>query len=106
MPNYERGSLKRNGSKQYEFFFDKRSLEFIDHYSTKTLTKNGSLRLSVYEHYWKNGDKFYKLANENYGNFRFWWIIALVNGVSSEADLTYGQTILIPISLQPFASII
>jgi nucleoid-associated protein YgaU len=99
MPNYNRSSVKRNENKQYEYFFDKRNLKFINHYETKLLIKNGQISATVYDYTWRQGDKFYKLASSNYGNFRFWWVIALLNNVASEADLKYGQTIVIPTDL-------
>ena len=37
MPNYRRGQTKRNDAKEYEIFLNKRQLEFINHYGTKTL---------------------------------------------------------------------
>ena len=45
MPNYDRGKIKRNDVKEYEYFFDKREVRHIDHYGTKTLASNKSLRL-------------------------------------------------------------
>ena len=106
MPNYNRENLKLNDTLEYEYFFDKRGLEFISHYGTKLLTPSGSLTISVYEHTWRQGDKLYKLASENYNDFRFWWIIAMVNNIASEADLKYGQKILIPLDITQFLSII
>ena len=104
MPNYRRGEVKRNNIKEYVIFFDKRQINFINHYGTKTLISSGNLNILAYPHTWRQGDKFYKLASLNYNNFRFWWIIALVNNVATEADLRYGDTILIPVQVDSILS--
>jgi len=100
MPNYDRGNVKRNESDHYEHFFNQRDLKFINHYGTKLLINNGELTATVYDYSWRQGDKFYKLAAQNFGDFRFWWVIALLNNVASEADLKYGDTIMIPTDLE------
>lgn len=51
-------------------------------------------------HIWKYGDRFYKLANDYYGDVRFWWVIAWWNGIPTEAHLLGGELIRIPIDIQ------
>jgi nucleoid-associated protein YgaU len=98
MPKYSRRKFK-NQSETYQFLFDKRSLDFVRQYTSKVFSKKlKTLSVSVNRHTWKQGDKLYKLAASNYGDFRLWWVIALINKISCEADLTYGDIILIPSS--------
>jgi nucleoid-associated protein YgaU len=47
-------------------------------------------------HRWRSSDRLHRLAHENYGDFRMWWIIAQYNKIGSELELQEGQVILIP----------
>ena len=98
MPKYSRKTFI-NDSETYQFLFDKRSVNFARQFTSKPFSKNlKTLSVSVKRHTWKQGDKLYKLAASNYGDFRLWWTIALINKISCETDLTYGDVILIPSS--------
>lgn len=55
--------------------------------------------LTFYEHYWKRGDKFYKLSDEYYGQTDYWWIIALFNKKPTEQHYKAGDLVLIPIEI-------
>ena len=96
MPKYSQETIINN-DQTYDFLFDPRGVDFVEQYATKTFSKKIKLvKVRAYNHVWKQGDKLYKIAAKEYGNFRLWWVIALVNKISSEADLTYGDTIRIP----------
>lgn len=98
MPDYSREKTK-NDSEVYSFLLDPRDLPFIIQYKTKVFSKNiKKINMKIYRHTWKQGDKLYKLAAQQYGNFKYWWVIALANKISSEADLEYGDEIVIPIN--------
>ena len=56
-------------------------------------------KLSYEEHYWSSGDRYYKLSYKYYGNREDWWIIARFNGKPTEADLTIGDRLIIPMPL-------
>ena len=97
MPRYSRKKVI-NDSEVYSFLFDPRDLSRIVHYKTKVFSKKlQKIDISIYRHTWKQGDKLYKIAAQQYGNFRFWWIIALVNKISCEAELNYGDKIIVPV---------
>ena len=63
-----------------------------------------NIRIRSRRYTWKHGDKLYKLAAKEYGDFRLWWVIALVNKISCDVDLKYGQVILIPLDSAEIAS--
>ena len=97
MPDYYK-QIYTNNSDQYQEILDEREVEEISQYSIRFF--NQSLKkapIRVISHTWRQGDKLYKLAAENYGDFRFWWVIAIINKISSEADLKYGDVIKIPL---------
>ena len=98
MPKYSQ-EIIFNDDEVYDFLFDPRGIPQVEQYATKTFSKNiKKIKIRAYNHVWKQGDKLYKLAAKQYGNFRFWWVIAIVNKISSEADLNYGDIIRIPIN--------
>tara|TARA_R100000664_G_C2758770_1_gene147986 strand:+ start:1837 stop:2181 length:345 start_codon:yes stop_codon:yes gene_type:complete len=55
---------------------------------------------------WTTGDRFYKIANEYYGDPAYWWAIALANGKPTEQHLKLGDEIIIPIEIESFLNII
>ena len=96
MPNYKRTTFL-NDSEIYSFLLEVRDVSFINQYNSKVFSKNlKSLNIQVFNYTWKQGDKLYKLASKFYGSHKLWWIIALTNKISCEADLSYGDVIIIP----------
>jgi len=97
MTTYNRGGEAINSSSLYEEMLEKRGVTQISQYKLKLLgNKIKDLDLSYSIHYWSHGDKYYKLANKYYNDFKLWWIIALYNEEPSEANLNYGDKIKIP----------
>ena len=97
MPTYSRKRVI-NDSSQYEEIFDEKEIEKIVQFSLRFFNQSvKKAPIRVVRHTWKQGDKLYKLAGKQYGNFRYWWVIAIVNKISSETDLKYGQVIKIPL---------
>jgi len=104
MPKYSQETIINN-DQTYDFLFDPRGVDFVEQYATKTFSKKIKLvKVRAYNHVWKQGDKLYKIAAKEYGNFRLWWVIALVNKISCDVDLKYGQVILIPLDSAEIAS--
>ena len=48
------------------------------------------------DHIWKEGDRFFKLAHQYYGDSTMWWVIAWFNRTPTEAHVSLGDTIYIP----------
>ena len=86
-----------NDDETYDNVFEERGIERITQYETKIFNKDALKKTySVAEHTWSQGDKLYKLAHRYYGDRRYWWLIALWNGIPTEAHMFYGLTIEIP----------
>jgi nucleoid-associated protein YgaU len=97
MPDYSQETIK-NDDEVYDFLFQPRGIPHAIQYKTKVFSKDiKDVNIQVYRHTWKQGDKLYKLAAKYYRTFKHWWVIALANKISSEADLDYGDQIVIPI---------
>ena len=102
MARNNRRSLKKIDNKTYDFLFKNRSANqstiYADpylHYPSEDAKKSFSYR----EHYWKTGDRFYKLSQKYYGTLNDWWIIARFNGKPTEANVELGERLLIPLPL-------
>tara|TARA_R100000152_G_C6750763_1_gene174426 strand:- start:285 stop:629 length:345 start_codon:yes stop_codon:yes gene_type:complete len=59
--------------------------------------------LTIDEHVWSMGDKYYKLAHHYYGDPEYWWVIALFNKKPADFLLNLGDVVYIP---QPLEEII
>ena len=84
----------------YDEYFDKKNMKgFVQYaspeYNEVTDEEKDSIRSRI--HIWKLGDRFYKLASQEYGNPKYWWIIALFNQKPTESHVKPGDQILIPL---------
>jgi len=48
---------------------------------------------------WGLGKRLYKMSHAHYGNSQYWWLIALFNGIATEADIKFGDVVKIPVPL-------
>ena len=81
----------------------RRGRKKIRHHQTPRLRnparrQRGALQTAT--HIWKYGDRFYKLANDYYGDVGYWWVIAWYNSIPTEANVYTGDVIQIPINIQ------
>lgn len=100
---YSNRQIVTNRSERYRNVLKNRGLSQITQYATpKYITLDEDLREFVETEIaiWQIGDKFFKLANEHYGDPTLWWIIASFNLAPTEAHLDIGDTIYIPINWQ------
>ncbi len=98
-----------NTNEMYRDTFNKRGVAFVRHYGTPTLkhpTSEELARIAMRKHVWRTGDRFFKLAQEFYGDSRYWWVIAWANRTPTEAHVEFGDSINIPLDLEIFLEII
>ncbi len=106
MPSRRRNNRRRivrNISSKYHDILKGKKLRFINQWATPVYTSlNLSDRVSIFEisHMWKTGDRYYKLAEEYYGNSEYWWVIARYNKRPTESHLRKGDILLIPTPLE------
>ena len=98
MPNYNSKSIALNDSDLYQELFDNRGQpKGITQYKTILFDrKKFSKDISTTNHIWSMGDRYYKLSYAYYGNYDYWWVIALFNGKPTEGHLEYGDVLKIP----------
>jgi len=93
-----------NDSEYYRFLRSKRqNQKNIRQYATPSLFNPGLIDRMVVPgdtYIWKVGDHFWKLAADYYNNPNYWWVIAWYNGFPTEAHISPGRMIEIPISLE------
>ena len=104
MPRYGNEQTFRNSLEFYEFLRKKRNdVKAIRQYDTPVLrnpTIADRARLKTNNHIWKYGDRYYKLADQYYNAVEYWWVIAWFNARPTEADISTGDVIQIPVDLQ------
>ena len=94
--------LFRNDEEYYKEFFDKRSVLFIRHYDTPIISYPTAAEVAsfnVVQRIWSVGDRYHKLAAEYYDNPKHWWVIAWYNHAPTEAHLSLGDLVYIPMPI-------
>ena len=92
----------RNSEKIYEQILTSKGIPFIDHYSTPHVfypNPKTMKSMSIANHVWSLGDRFYKLSHSFYGSPKFWWVIAWFNNTPTESHVNLGDIIFIPTGL-------
>ena len=106
MPRYANKKKIKSDRGSFEFLkdpADTNQRKTIEHYDTIKM-KNPSIldraTLSTANHIWTYGDRFYRLAETYYQAPEYWWVIAWYNGRPTEADVSTGDVISIPLNLE------
>lgn len=96
-----------NNHPNYKEMFNDRNVKFIRQFISSDLkfpSEDQIANLTLIPHIWRTGDHFFKLAHTYYKNPRYWWIIAFFNMKPTEAHLSYGDEILIPMPFEMIMS--
>ena len=99
---YRNENLIENSAPEYQKILEDRNVSFIVQYSSpklKELRVEDLDGINIETHVWKSGDRYFKLADQYYGDPTYWWIIAYFNSAPLETDLSLGQNVLIPLPL-------
>jgi|7_EtaG_2_1085326.scaffolds.fasta_scaffold01685_4 hypothetical protein len=89
----------RNVHSRYHDLLIRKKLSGINQWTTPvtaTPTSEQLRGITEIRHIWKTGDRFYKLANEYYGNSEYWWVIARYNQTPTEGHVRLGMMLYIP----------
>jgi hypothetical protein len=100
---YDNRGILENKSEKYKSLFKNRNVKFINQYSYpsfKDVNFGELLQLSIQNHVWALGDRFYKLADKYYGKPEMWWVIAHFNKAPTESHLKTGDVVDIPMPLE------
>ena len=86
----------------YESYLKERGIKRLNHYTTPNFsypTSTELSRLDIEEYQWKQGDRYYKLAEQFYGDVTYWWVIAKFNNKPTDSHVQLGDVLLIPTPL-------
>jgi|TARA_A100000164_G_C21829549_1_gene734567 nucleoid-associated protein YgaU len=104
MPRYASTKTFVNRLEAYEFLRKERNnVKGIKQFQTVKIHNPGisvRSRLETVRHVWTFGDRYYNLAQQYYGDPNYWWVIAWYNGRPTEADVSPGDIITIPVDLE------
>jgi hypothetical protein len=104
MSRYNNYKILNNSSKYYQFLRKKRNgIKNIQQYETPVLYHPDMIdraSLNTTTHVWTVGDRYYKLADQFYGDPTLWWIIAWYNGRPTESDCLPGDLLTIPLDTE------
>ena len=104
---YVNRKITRNDNKLYKQALKDRNVNFIRQFRTPQLaypTVEQVRSLQKVGHIWTLGDRYYKLAHKHYGESQYWWVIAWFNKKPTEAHVSLGDTIYVPLPLHSILS--
>ena len=102
MSRYDRRLVASNAHPDYDELLEKRGVRVINQYRTTVMsypTDEERESFQVLPYVWKVGDMYWKLAAKFYNDPKLWWVIAWYNKTPTEADINFGDQILIPTPL-------
>ena len=88
-----------NTSEKYADILARRNLKFVQQYVSREITYPTDEQISnllIRKHLWTVGDRYWKMAAEQYGDPALWWILAWFNSKPTEAHVRVGDIIYIP----------
>jgi len=103
MSRYHNRNKFRNKHPIYETVRKEKGVKSIEQYDTTTIkypSVSQMMNLTVINHRWRMGDRFYKLANAYYKDPSFWWVIAQFNKKPTEFGIEYGDLVMVPTPLE------
>ena len=102
MSRYSGRGRATNDDDRYKEVLEKRGVKRIVQYTTPTLERPTEQQLSKirYKKYnWTIGDRFWRIAEREYGDKSLWWIVARFNNKPTEGHLSPGEEIKIPLDI-------
>lgn len=103
LSRYKSTDIFKNTDEDYKKVFSSRfgKLGLVQRKSTniKIPSEEDLSSINYTTETWGMGNRLYKLSYQYYGDSQYWWLIALFNGISTEAEINYGDSIKIPLPL-------
>ena len=95
---YRKTATMVNDHEEYREFIEPRGRKSITHFRTQDVLEPAPDSSMHHElHMWRPADRFWKLSQEYYQDPRYWWVIAQYNQKPTEAHLSGGDIIVIPL---------
>jgi hypothetical protein len=97
MTRYDGRVIIMNNDEAYEKYLEERKLKAINHYTTPVIkyptAQQIASKLTLIEHLWAVGDRYYKVAAKYYGDPSLWWLVGWFNQKPLESDVVVGEVI-------------
>jgi len=106
---YEGRERYINADSKYKDILAKRGISFVEQYRTGRLrypTSEQMRGMRIDRYIWKVGDKYWKLAQQKYGDPELWWILAWFNKKPTEAHMNNGDLLFVPYPLEKIYTIL
>ena len=106
---YLNRKVTRNDNKLYKKFLEDRNVKYIRQFRSPILaypTAREMGQLQKAGHIWTIGDRFYKLAHKHYGESQYWWVIAWFNKTPTEAHVSLGDVVYVPLPLHTILNLL
>ena len=99
MSRYKKQSVAINDLFFYKDVLEERGVKRLKQYRVQTLKNRDLKNIDYFNHIWTDGDQFWKLSNQYFGDPKYWYIIARFNNAPTEAHVSVGDQIKIPLEL-------
>tara|TARA_R100001510_G_C7546176_1_gene131739 strand:- start:298 stop:624 length:327 start_codon:yes stop_codon:yes gene_type:complete len=97
MPRFENDENAILASEIYSEVFEKKGVKFLRIRRTKDFSQLRGVEVEVAtEHIWTKTDTLFRLANNYFGSYENWWVIALVNKKPTDGHFSIGDVVYIP----------
>lgn len=100
---YKKMDIIKNNDQDYKKVFSSRfGSNGLLQYSTSNFripTEQEMLDTEYMNEVWGLGKRLYKMSHQYYGDSQYWWLIALFNNISTEAEIKFGDVIKVPVPL-------
>jgi len=108
MSRYTDRQVFFNNEEIYAKKAKERGIKGFVHYNSPSINKITSEDLAslvIQGHVWAEGDRYYKLAHQHYGQAKYWWVLAWFNNKPTESHLKMGDIVEIPLPLEKMLGI-
>ena len=89
-----------NNDELYRPFIERLGAEQINHVEIinfgDALDEEFLSNISIKKHIYKTGDSLSKIAHKNYGDVKYWWVLAWFNSRPTDFHCSPGDIIIIP----------
>jgi nucleoid-associated protein YgaU len=102
MSRYNSRKKAINKNEQWKKVLEDRGLKEVKQYTTPALknpTEEQLARIQTKDYIWKNGDRLWRIAANEFGDGKLWWIIARLNNKPTESMFDPGDIVKIPLNI-------
>ena len=106
--NTNRRVFRNRNRKYLDIFKRKKRIGLLQWTTPFNRRISPSNKAAIFEisHIWKTGDRYYKLAEQYYGNPEYWWLIARYNQTPTEGHIRLGTILFIPTPINTLLDIL